>query len=76
MKFSIKDFFCKCDPNPQLPADLVTFTEEAFHGNLQFLWGGTVMQIEKALINDCFRVSRLSCKFCTPTISNFTVNYP
>ena len=27
MKFSIKDFFSKCDQIPQFPADLVTFAE-------------------------------------------------
>ena len=36
MKFSIKDFFQKMQPNPQFPADLVTFTEEIFHGNFIF----------------------------------------
>ena len=25
-------------PNPQFPADLVTFTEEILHGKLYFLW--------------------------------------
>ena len=34
MKFSIKDFFSKCD---QFPADLVTFTEEILNENLNFL---------------------------------------
>ena len=34
MKFSIKDFFIKCD---QIHADLVTFTEEILHGKLHFL---------------------------------------
>ena len=33
MKFSIKDFFSKCD---QIP-DLVTFTEEILNGKLHFL---------------------------------------
>ena len=33
MKFSIKDFFSKCD---QIPADLVTFTEEILNGKLPF----------------------------------------
>ena len=33
MKFSIRDFFSKCDrPNPQFPADLVTFTAEILNG--------------------------------------------
>ena len=36
MKFSIKDFFSKCDTNPQENADLVTFTEEIFTGKLHF----------------------------------------
>ena len=34
MKFSIKDFFSKCD---QIPADLVTFPEEILNGKLPFL---------------------------------------
>ena len=37
---------------------------------------GTVMQIEYALINDCLHVSKVSWKFCTPTIYNFAVIYP
>ena len=37
MKFSIKDFFSKFWPNPQFPADLVTFTEEILNGKLHFL---------------------------------------
>ena len=28
IKFSIKDFFSKMWPNPQFPADLITFTKE------------------------------------------------
>ena len=32
---------------------------------------GTIMQIEKALINDRLCVSKVSCKFCIPTICNF-----
>ena len=27
-------------PNPQFPADLVTFTEEIFNGKLHFLYSG------------------------------------
>ena len=34
MKFSINDFFSKCD---KFPADLVTLTEEIFKGKLHFL---------------------------------------
>ena len=33
----------------------------------------TVMQIEKAPINDHLRVSKASGKFCIPTIYNFAV---
>ena len=36
----------------------------------------TVRQIEKPLINDCLRVSKISWKFCIPTIYNFAVIYP
>ena len=35
MKFSIKDFFSKCDQ--MFPADLVTFTKEIPNGKLHFL---------------------------------------
>ena len=31
------------------------------------------MQIEKTLINDRFRVSKVSLEFCIPTVSNFAV---
>ena len=34
------------------------------------------MQIEKALINERLRVSKVSWKFRIPTVSNFTVIYP
>ena len=34
---------------------------------------GTVTQIEKALINDHIRVSKISRKFRIPTIYNFAV---
>ena len=37
---------------------------------------GTVIQIEKAPINDRLRVSKVSSKFRIPTIYNFTVIYP
>ena len=36
----------------------------------------TVMEIEKALINDHLRVSKLSWKVHIPTIYNFAVNHP
>ena len=40
MKFSIKDFFSKCDriKSRQETADLVTFTEEILNGKLHFLY--------------------------------------
>ena len=34
------------------------------------------MDIEKALINDRLRVSKVSWKFHSPTIYNFAVIYP
>ena len=37
---------------------------------------GTVMQIEKALINDRLCVSNVSWKFHIPTIYSFAVIYP
>ena len=36
---------------------------------------GTVMQIEKALINNRLRVSKVSRKFRIPTIYNFAIIY-
>ena len=36
----------------------------------------TVTQIEKALINDRLRVSKVSSKFLIPTIYNFSIIYP
>ena len=36
---------------------------------------GTVMQTEKALINNCLLVSKVFWKFGIPTIYNFTVIY-
>ena len=33
------------------------------------------MQIEKALTNDRLRVSKVSWKFCVPTVYNFEVIY-
>ena len=37
MKFSIKDFFSKCDQaNPKETVDLIKFTEEVRNGKLQF----------------------------------------
>ena len=43
MKFSIKDFFSKCD---QIHRKLVTFTEEALHGKLHFLCSIMVQKLK------------------------------
>ena len=48
MMFSIKDFFSKCDQNPQFPADLVTFTEEFLMEN--FIFCAAVVLAEILLI--------------------------
>ena len=40
------------------------------------IFKGTVMQIEKARINDRLPVSKVSWKFRIPTIYNFAVIYP
>ena len=40
------------------------------------MFKGTVMQIEKWLMNDCLRVSKVSWKFGIPNIYNFAVNHP
>ena len=45
-KFSIKDFFSKCD-QPQETADLVSFTEEILDGKLHFLY--SVLCLEELL---------------------------
>ena len=36
---------------------------------------GTVMKIEKVLINDCLRVSKVSWKYHIPTFYNFALIY-
>ena len=38
-------------PNPQLPADLVTFSEEIFNGKLHFLCSDAI-NITKLMKND------------------------
>ena len=42
---------------------------------LTTLFKGTVMQIEKTLINGRLRVSKVSWKLCIPAIYNFDVIY-
>ena len=55
MKFSIKDFFSKCD---QI-SDLVTFTEEILNGKLHF-WNSVVRKcgdlVGKSFLRFLFRV--------------------
>ena len=59
----------------------ITKTENRFTVNFiqpeSFIFvKGTVMQIEKSLINDPLRVSKVSWKFQIPAIYNFVVIYP
>ena len=42
MKFSIRDFFSKCDQIRSFFPDLVTFTEEILNGKLHFSWSGII----------------------------------
>ena len=42
----------------------------------EYVFKGTVMQIEKAFINIRVRVSKVSWKFHFPAIYNFAVIYP
>ena len=45
--------------------------------NISWKWvKGAVMQFEKTRIIDRLRVSKISWKFCIPTIHNFSVIYP
>ena len=72
MKFSITDSFSKCD---QIPADLVTFTEQIRNGKLQFLcrvisyvvrqWNKLRTEIHNSASHQQFRKSLLS--FIKPT---------
>ena len=55
-----------------LPPILKLFTVTLYALVKKFL-KGTGMQIEKTLINDPLGVSKLSWKFCIPTIYNFRV---
>ena len=61
-----------------IPYKKVFLQDEKFwkeEGTL-FLFKGTVMQIKKALINNCLRVSKVSLKLRILTIYNFAVIYP
>ena len=53
---------------------LISFFDEASNFCKQNI-KGTVMQIEKALINDRLSVSKVSWKFRIPTIYNFAVKF-
>ena len=46
IKFSIKNFFSKCDQTRRYPADLVTFTEEIINGKLLFLCSGSTSNFQ------------------------------
>ena len=47
--------------------------KEIYNWTFQWKMSGTVMQIEKVLINDCLRVSKVPWKFRIPTIYNVGV---
>ena len=52
MKFSIKDFFSKCDQiRSFLTADLIRFTEEIFHGQLHFLYSVRLLKIQGEIVS-------------------------
>ena len=50
-KFSIKDFFSKCDQIRKETADLVTFTEKFLHGKLSFFVQWFMFQIVYSSLN-------------------------
>ena len=75
MKYSIKDFFSKCD-QIRRKLDLVTLIEEILNGKLHFLCSDTYkieLQMEKAPIYDCLRFLKVSSKFRIPTIYNSAI---
>ena len=45
-------------------------------GLVMFRFEGTLMQIKKALINDCLRIPKVTLKFRILTIYNFALIYP
>ena len=66
MKFSIKNFFSKCDhmwQHPQETADLVTFTEEILNGK-HFC---AVTEIAVSLMNACeiLKIHLINCEMCS-----------
>ena len=46
------------------------------HSSYFSYFKGTVIQIEKSPIKDRLRISKVSWKFCVPTIFNFAIIYP
>ena len=54
--------------------DVVKFRDQGWYLSVGKV-KGTVMQIEKALTNDCVRVSKVSGKFRVPIIYNFALIY-
>ena len=53
MKFSIEDFFSKCDQICNFPADLVTFTEEIVNGKLHFFEQCVIKSFLTGALQDC-----------------------
>ena len=43
-------------PNPQFPADLVTFTEEILNGKLRFLWN-VALTVGVEILNQANRLT-------------------
>ena len=64
------------------PLNQFNKSSEDFIPSLKVFWQiveffkGVLIQNEKALINDRARISKVSLKFCIPTIYDFTIIYP
>ena len=54
----------------------ICFSMECFLVDFSQFFKGTVMQIEKAQINELLRASKIFWEFGIPTIYNFAVIYP
>ena len=64
-KFSIKDFFSKCDHTCSFSADLVTFTEEILNGKLDFSvqWKSNALIITTSFLTIKKRCLDITYKF-------------
>ena len=62
MKFSIKDFFSRCDHIRSFPTDLVTFPEEILHRKLHFLC--IVCRKAGPKVNSLSRIAEHFDKYC------------